>query len=283
MTFISYAQNFEDVILQRCFANIKNGFYIDLGAWSPDIDSITKSFYHRNWTGINVEPNPKFHKELLEKRPRDINLCVAVSDDEGVAKMTILEDIGSGMSTLDNKIALKHFRNGWKSTAQIVRTISLKTIFKDYVSNSKKVHFLKIDVEGFERKVLLSNDWKKNRPWVILIESTFPGSNRASFSAWEPILIKANYLYVYTDGLNRFYLAKEKKELVSKFDCPPNVFDEFIQYRTFFAEEESRSLNQKIEYLKKEIENIKNTFSWRVTKPLRKIKKMYLSLFLGKL
>jgi FkbM family methyltransferase len=268
MIFISYAQNFEDVILQRLFADIKKGFYIDLGAWSPDIDSVTKSFYLRNWTGINVEPNPKFHKELLVSRPLDINLCVAVSDDEGgSAKMTFFEGIGSGLSTLDNKVALKHSRNGWKSTTQIVRTKSLKTIFKDHVSNNKKVHFLKIDVEGFEKKVLLSNDWKKNRPWVIIIEATFPGSNKASFSAWESILIKANYLFVYTDGLNRFYLAKEKKELISKFDYPPNVFDEFIQYRTFFAEEQSMNLNKKIEYLKKEIENIKNTFSWRVTKP----------------
>lgn len=283
MIFISYAQNFEDIILQRCFADIKKGFYIDIGAWSADIDSVTKSFYLRNWTGINVEPNPKFHKELLKSRPLDINLCIAVSNDEGTAKMTFIEGIGSGMSTLDNKVALKHSRNGWKSTTQVVRTMSLKTIFKDHVSNNKKVHFLKIDVEGFERKVLLSNDWKKNRPWVILIEATFPGTNKASFSAWESILIKANYLFVYTDGLNRFYLAKEKKELISKFDYPPNVFDEFIQYRTFFAEEQSMSLNKKIEYLKKEIENIKNTFSWRITKPLRKIKKMYLTLFLGKL
>ena len=66
MTFISYAQNFEDVILQRCFANIKNGFYIDLGAWSPDIDSVTKSFYLRNWTGILVLAA---NQNLLLRRP----------------------------------------------------------------------------------------------------------------------------------------------------------------------------------------------------------------------
>lgn len=56
---------------------------------------------------------------------------------------------------------------------------------------------------------------------------------------------------------------------------------EIINVKNSFPE--SRSLNQKIENLKNEIENIKNTFSWHVTKPLRKIKKMYLSLFLGKL
>jgi FkbM family methyltransferase len=282
MTFISYAQNFEDVILQRVLKNISNGFYIDIGAWSPDVDSITKSFYFKNWTGINVEPNPKFHKELLEKRPRDTNLCVAVSDTEGSAKMTFLEGHGSGMSTLDKKTALMHSRNGWKSTTQTVRIISLKTIFKEYIPRNKKVHFLKIDVEGLEKKVLAGNDWKKNRPWVVLIEATVPGKNKMSFSDWEPILTKANYSFVYTDGLNRFYLAKEKKELISKFDYPPNIFDDFIQYRTFFAEDQLRILNQRIIQVVNNLESIKNSSSWRITKPLREFKNIYLNLFSGK-
>jgi len=32
MTFISYAQNFEDVMLYRTLKHIEKGFYIDVGA-----------------------------------------------------------------------------------------------------------------------------------------------------------------------------------------------------------------------------------------------------------
>ena len=40
---ISYAQNFEDVLLARAFRNRDRGFYIDVGAWHPVFDSVTAS------------------------------------------------------------------------------------------------------------------------------------------------------------------------------------------------------------------------------------------------
>lgn len=33
MTFVSYAQNFEDVMLYRALKHVEKGFYIDVGAW----------------------------------------------------------------------------------------------------------------------------------------------------------------------------------------------------------------------------------------------------------
>ena len=56
MTFISYAQNFEDVILWRAFKNLQNGFYVDVGANDPINDSVTQAFYEKGWRGINIEP-----------------------------------------------------------------------------------------------------------------------------------------------------------------------------------------------------------------------------------
>ena len=40
-----YSQNFEDVILARCFSNIEHGFYLDVGAQSEEADSVTRYFY----------------------------------------------------------------------------------------------------------------------------------------------------------------------------------------------------------------------------------------------
>lgn len=57
MSFVSYAQNFEDVMLNRCFGKQKTGFYIDIGAAWPQVDSVTHAFYLKGWRGINVEPN----------------------------------------------------------------------------------------------------------------------------------------------------------------------------------------------------------------------------------
>ena len=75
--FISYAQNMEDVLLWRCFKDLENGTYIDVGANDPSEDSVTKAFYDRGWSGINIEPIQRHHDDLTAQRPRDINLRVA--------------------------------------------------------------------------------------------------------------------------------------------------------------------------------------------------------------
>ena len=40
----SYAQNFEDVMLRRCLSDISEGFHVDIGAYDPEIDSISRWF-----------------------------------------------------------------------------------------------------------------------------------------------------------------------------------------------------------------------------------------------
>ena len=42
--FISYAQHGEDVLLWRALSGVKNGFYIDVGAFHPINDSVTRAF-----------------------------------------------------------------------------------------------------------------------------------------------------------------------------------------------------------------------------------------------
>lgn len=74
MTFISYAQNFEDIRLWRALKHVEKGLYIDVGANHPTADSVTRAFYDRGWSGINVEPVPSYYHALCQERPRDTNL-----------------------------------------------------------------------------------------------------------------------------------------------------------------------------------------------------------------
>ena len=43
MSFVSYAQNYEDVMLARALRGVEQGFYIDVGAQDPVDDSVTKA------------------------------------------------------------------------------------------------------------------------------------------------------------------------------------------------------------------------------------------------
>ena len=225
MTFISYAQNFEDVMLWRALKNIENGFYIDVGAFSPDQDTVTKAFYERGWRGINIEPNPELFDKLKTERKHDINLRIALGEREEQRMMSFMSN--PGLSTLNYEIAKKHSKSGLDLQKRKVTVRTLNDIWKEHVAKGQDVHFLKIDVEGLEKAVISGNDWKNHRPWVLLVEATFPLSRIEVFDEWEPMLTKANYKMVYADGLNRFYLAKERIQLQTAFRYPPNIFDEF--------------------------------------------------------
>ena len=79
---VSYAQNREDIIINSFFPDIKEGFYVDIGANDPDDDSVTKIFYQKGWKGLNVEPSPKLYSKLVKNRTRDINVNVGASNKE---------------------------------------------------------------------------------------------------------------------------------------------------------------------------------------------------------
>src|ERR1700733_211741 len=234
MTFISFAQNFEDVILWRALNGVERGFYIDVGAFSATFDSVTRAFYERGWRGINVEPNPPYYNELVQHRPRDVNLQQAVSDVTGNAQIYLVPN--SGLSSLDETVARDHESLGWSVIAAEVQLTTLAAIWASHVPAGQDVHFLKVDVEGAEEAVLRGNDWGQNRPWIVIVEATKPSSQVDSYRSWEPLLTSANYAFAYADGLNRFYVAAEQKHLAEAFRYPPNIFDGLIRLREYEAE-----------------------------------------------
>jgi FkbM family methyltransferase len=225
MSFISYAQNFEDVILWRALKHVEKGFYIDVGAYDPDLGSVTKAFYDRGWLGINVEPISQCFKKIQAARPRDINLNVAAGSEDGEI---ILYEIRDGLSTINRQTAEGHLQKlGYEFIERKFPVRQLTGICSEY--REAPIHFLKIDAEGAEKSVLEGLNLKKIRPWIILIESTLPWLQTENYHQWEPLLVESNYEFVYFDGLNRYYIAAERDELRVAFYAPPNVFDDFIR------------------------------------------------------
>lgn len=260
MAFISYAQNFEDVLLRRALKNVAKGFYIDVGAAWPDMHSVTKAFYLMGWRGVNIEPNPEFYSQLLERRPQDINVKAVVSDQKGEVEFNLFPE--TGLSTLDGKIAQEHIEENFRCEQISVSVFSLCDIWESYVPKDQDVHFLKIDVEGLEGAVLKGNDWLANRPWIVLVESTLPLSQVETHHDWEFILTEASYSFAYADGLNRFYVDNNRPDLLAAFKYPPNVFDEFVLVSEIEAEARAAQLQF-------ELMALVGSKSWSITKPLR--------------
>jgi FkbM family methyltransferase len=243
ISFISYAQNFEDVMLWRALKHIDRGFYIDVGANDPDQDSVTKAFYERGWRGINVEPVPQWFERLEKARPRDINLQLALGAEPGA--ITLYEIPDTGLSTAEKKFAEQHeAERGYQSRELRVKMDTLSNVCERI--HVAPIHFLKIDVEGMEKAVLQGTDFGKIRPWIILIEATLPNSQEESYSDWEPLLLDAGYDYAYFDGLNRYYVAGEHENLKAAFKTPPNVFDDVVRSERLESERRAREAEAKV-------------------------------------
>ena len=211
-------------MIWRALKHVENGFYIDVGANDPTLYSVTRSFYDKGWHGINLEPVAEFFSRLVTQRPLDINLQVGAGDFAGSFPFFDIPD--TGLATSDPAIAKKHQDEGWHVNPIDIPVLPLSDICSRHVSGD--IHFLKIDVEGAEKKVLLGMDFKKWRPWLIIIEATAPMSQKTLHQSWEFLLTDFAYEFVYFDGLNRYYVAQEHAELKPAFATPPNVFDNFV-------------------------------------------------------
>ena len=226
MTFVSYAQNFEDVLLWRALRDVTTGFYIDVGAAHPDTDSVTRAFYDRGWSGINIEPTPEFSLRLTAARPRDRNLQIVLGESPGRTELFVVN--GTGLSTVEPAAAEAVRRAGLNGCHVEIAVDTLANLCRQYAPPD--THFLKIDVEGAERAVLAGANFTSFRPWIVLVEATAPMSTVATHEEWEFILVQANYRFAWFDGLNRFYVSAEKHdELAHAFQTPVNVFDNFVR------------------------------------------------------
>ena len=297
MTFTSYAQNHEDVILWRALKHIRVGFYVDVGANDPLEDSVTQLFYEHGWHGINIEPSPTYFKRLQEARSRDTNLAYVVGDTDGT--VTFYEATTRGLSTATKDVGEQYRVNG-KATLREAQQLRLDTILERH--GNECIHFLKIDVEGAEAAVIAGLSLDKFRPWVLVVESLDPITQKPSFESWERKIITGGYSLVFFDGLNRYYVAKEHEELAPAFSAPPNVLDGFVPWaqmrqiqrvidsKKTCAEAEARAQEAEASMLQldelnrglhrwqsiaggldQELKGVYASKSWRITLPLRKL------------
>lgn len=229
MKFTSFAQNFEDFLIWRALQAVNFGFYVDVGAHHPVVDSVSKGFYALGWRGIHIEPVAAYAELLRQDRPDETVLQIAVGATEGVLDLNVIAD--TGLSTGLAQVAKQHQQtHGFTAQTLQVPMRTLKSILAPYAGQA--IHWLKIDVEGFEAQVLQGWDSQANRPWLLVVEATEPLSRTVNHQQWEHFLTAAQYEFVYFDGLNRFYVAAEHAELKAAFAAPINVFDEITVSET---------------------------------------------------
>jgi FkbM family methyltransferase len=236
---VSFAQNREDIILASFFENTKKGFYVDVGANDPEVDSVTKYFYMRGWSGINLEPQAVHYRALKEHRPRDINLNVGVGSEKG--ELSLRQYEGDGLSTFSEDMKYDYIKESTPLTNNFIDTpIAIKTLETILGEcNVNIIQFMKIDVEGFEYEVLKGNNWNIYRPEVICIESNHITND------WHAFMKKQDYNVAFFDGLNEYLVDARKPEVAARF----SYVDSMILGEPFINRPVAQLLNNKDELL----------------------------------
>ena len=167
----SWSQEGEDLILSRFFGDKTNGFYVDVGAHHPLRFSNTYKLYKQGWRGINIDAMPGSMLAFNKLRNRDINLEIPISSKPEILEYSIFNE-----SALNGfNASLSEQRNISQSKYKIIKTIPLQTktlseILEKYLPEEQEIEFLSIDAEGMDFEVVKSNDWKKFRPQLVLVE-----------------------------------------------------------------------------------------------------------------
>lgn len=247
-----YAQNKEDLLIGGFFPDVDRGFYIDVGANDPVHDSVTKLFYDNGWRGINVEPIQKHWEALQKQRPEDINLQIGLSNKAGRLQFTEYPE-GDGLSTFDVSMqkmyeAGKHNFPTRKIHKYEVEVRTLQSVVEEV--KPKHIHFIKVDVEGYEYEVIKGYDWRFVRPELVCIEANHIHKD------WRPMLENNSYEFVFFDGVNNYYLAKESLYRKKYFNYPDIAFSgNPIYYPTALEieREESAKADKKIKAANREL------------------------------
>lgn len=167
------------------FLDFKNGFYIEAGANDGVSQSNTLHLERdRGWKGLLIEPNKFRWAECLVNRSRSTNVienCALVSFDhkeptvegnfEELGGESLMSQITAPLDYYDSHQLVAAEEKSKKKVVS-VKARTLQSIIDQHKID--KIHFLSLDVEGYEEEAMRGLDFSKNSPTYIRVEtSTF--------------------------------------------------------------------------------------------------------------
>lgn len=210
---MTFSQFGEDAILRQYFDGQSVGLFVDVGAYQPVSLSNTYYFYLKGWRGINIEPNPKATAAFRELRPLDNNLQMGISNEPAELDYVMMDDKPYENSFSTEQISARGSKADVSNVVK-VKVDTLANVLEKHVG-TKQIDFISIDVEGLNLEVVQSNNWRKYRPTVALIEKHHPHEEDKN-KAIVKIMEDAGYLMEY-DIVGSYFFVLPEHSLQQKF------------------------------------------------------------------
>lgn len=184
--------------LVQAFFGGKPGFYVDVGANDPVLDSQSQHLEAMGWKGLLVEPDPDCC-ELLRKNRTGTVLQMACSSPENAGKQLLLNRAGPHSTLEDRPIAL-----GAVVRSQVA--VQCETLDDMLRTHNAPVGFdlLSIDIEGHELEALSGFSFDVWKPRLVLIE------DHVTHLAKHQRMQRSNYQLLMRSGLNSWYVRGDE-------------------------------------------------------------------------
>ena len=203
----TYSMHGEDLVVEKYFKDVVNGFYVDLGCYHPVQNNNTMLLYQKGWRGINIDIN-EFSINLFNFcRPDDLNLNFAVSDKNGEIDFYYQKKI-SALSTIKKSQSDLVFQG--KIKKKTISSQTLTQILDDSKYKDKPIDFLDIDIEGADLDALKSLDFSRYSPKLICVEilykNMFINNNDIEKSDIYNLLKAKNYKQIWSGIFNHIFV-----------------------------------------------------------------------------
>jgi FkbM family methyltransferase len=182
------------------------GFFVDVGANDPFVESQSFFLEQRGWNGILIEPQPILARRLSENRKAKVVLKACGSPHD-VGKTLPLRILGTNAALFPERV--------FENVSEAYQTVDVELDTLDNILNSegvRKIDFLSLDIEGYEVEALQGFSMEKYSPLLVLIEDHLFNLEK------HQLLTKAGYRWVRRTQNNNWYVPREHSLRLSALD-----------------------------------------------------------------
>ena len=165
---IDFSQVGQSRFVDRLLSGRRNGFFVECGA--HDGQNISNSLFFelaRNWSGLLIEANPDYHRELLDINRRAYVLGTCLSTERRPTRVR-MQPAGV-LGGIADKMHPTHldFIGAGRKPEIAVNCFPFNAIMA--ALDVSHVDYLSLDVEGPELEILRTVDWTRLRIDVVTV------------------------------------------------------------------------------------------------------------------
>ena len=162
------------ILYQQYFGPLKDGCFVEVGAFDGEYVSNTCGLADRGWRGFYIEPVPKAHAACAARHARNERITVsplAIGTEAGTITIYTRGPLStSSKAMVENFSSLDWAKDGFQKTEQVeAEQVTLEHYLVEH-EIEPGFQVLVIDVEGGEWKVLRDFDLSIWRPRMVIIE-----------------------------------------------------------------------------------------------------------------